>query len=112
MDTCWVDSSQIARVASSSSFGNAVTFHFKASPLCLLYISDFSIASLTDARPRVQLERCGDDEMVNVAGWPVARLHPRGRDGPVFVTTEDEKGDVQVIVWRDLFSRHRRELGS
>ena len=25
---------------------------------------------------------------------------------------EDETGDVQVIVWRDLFARRRRELGS
>ena len=42
----------------------------------------------------------------------VARQHPRGRDGTVFVTIEDETGDVQVIVWRDSFSRRRRELGS
>ena len=40
----------------------------------------------------------------------MARQHPRGRDGTVFVTIEDETGDVQVIVWRDLFARRRREL--
>ena len=62
--------------------------------------------------PTVDVERCGDDEWVTVAGWPVARQHPRGRDGTVFVTIEDETGDVQVIVWRDLFSGRRRELGS
>ena len=28
------------------------------------------------------------------------------------MTIEDETGDVQVIVWRDLFARRRRELGS
>ena len=60
----------------------------------------------------VDVERCGDDQWVTVAGWPVARQHPRGRDGTVFVTIEDETGDVQVIVWRDLFARRRRELGS
>ena len=60
----------------------------------------------------VDVERRGDDEWVTVAGWPVARQHPRGRDGTVFVTIEDETGDVQVIIWRDLFARRRRELGS
>ncbi len=65
-----------------------------------------------DVLPTVDVERCGDDELVTVAGWPVARQHPRGRDGTVFVTIEDETGDVQVIVWRDLFAKRRRELKS
>ena len=60
----------------------------------------------------VDVERCGDGERVRVAGWPVARQHPRGKNGTVFLTIEDETGDVQVIVWRDLFARRRRELGS
>ena len=58
------------------------------------------------------VEKRGDDERITVVGWPVARQHPRGRDGTVFVTIEDETGDVQVIVWRDLFAGRRRELGS
>ena len=62
--------------------------------------------------PTVDVERCSDDQWVTVAGWPVARQHPRGRDGTVFVTIEDETGDVQVIVWSDLFAGRRRELGS
>ena len=62
--------------------------------------------------PTVDVERLEDDECVAVAGWPVARQHPRGRGGTVFVTIEDETGDVQVIIWRDLFARRRRELGS
>ena len=62
--------------------------------------------------PTAGVETCGDDEWVTVAGWPVARQHPRGRDGTVFVTMEDETGDVQVIVWRDLFAKRRRELSS
>ena len=65
-----------------------------------------------DVLPAVDVEKRGDDERVMVAGWPVARQHPRGRDGTVFVTIEDETGDVQVIVWSDLFARRRRELGS
>ena len=59
-----------------------------------------------------EVEKCGDDEWVTVAGWPVARQHPKGREGPVFVTIEDETGDVQVILWRDLFAGRRRDIGS
>ncbi len=62
--------------------------------------------------PAADVEKRGDDEWVTVAGWPVARQHPRGRNSTVFVTIEDETGDVQAIVWRDLFARRRRELGS
>ena len=36
----------------------------------------------------------------------------RGKDGTVFVTIEDETGDVQLILWPGIFARHRRELGS
>ena len=66
----------------------------------------------TNVLPTADVENRGDNERVTVAGWPVARQHPRGRNGTVFVTIEDETGDVQVIVWRDLFARRRRELGS
>ncbi|MCY3634649.1 MAG: DNA polymerase III subunit alpha [bacterium] len=62
--------------------------------------------------PTAEVEAQKEDDMVTVAGWPVARQHPRGRDGTVFVTIEDETGDTQVIVYSDLFARRRRELGS
>ena len=65
-----------------------------------------------DVLPAGEIEKRGDDERVKLVGWPVARQHPRGRDGTVFVTIEDESGDVQVIVWRDLFGRRGRELSS
>ncbi len=62
--------------------------------------------------PTTEVEAREEDEVVTVAGWPVARQHPRGRDGTVFVTIEDETGDTQVIIYSDLFARRRRELGS
>ena len=65
-----------------------------------------------DVLPTAKVERLQDGERVRVAGWPVARQHPKGRNGTVFVTIEDETGDVQVIVWHDLFARQGRELGS
>ena len=62
--------------------------------------------------PTTATERLEDGARVRVAGWPVARQHPRGKDGTVFVTIEDEQGDVQVIVWPRVFARRRRELKS
>ena len=65
-----------------------------------------------DVLPTVEVETVCDGEEVLVAGWPVARQHPRGQDGTVFVTIEDETGDVQLILWPKVFARCRRELGS
>ena len=49
---------------------------------------------------------------IRVAGWPIARQHPRGQDGTVFVTIEDETGDVQTIVWPKVFTKCRRALSN
>ena len=65
-----------------------------------------------DVLPTVAIEDVKEGERVQVAGWPVARQHPRGRDGTVFVTIEDEVGSVQLILWPRVFARHRRALGS
>ena len=62
--------------------------------------------------PTADVEAADEGEEVLVAGWPVARQHPRGKDGTVFVTIEDEEGDLQLILWPQVFARHRRELGS
>ncbi|MCY4525125.1 MAG: OB-fold nucleic acid binding domain-containing protein [Anaerolineaceae bacterium] len=47
-----------------------------------------------------------------MAGWAIARQHPKGRDGTVFVTIEDEEGDVQVILWPRVYDRYRREMAN
>ena len=49
-----------------------------------------------DVLPTAAAEEMGDGETVLVAGWPVARQHPRGQDGTVFVTIEDETVGVQL----------------
>ena len=59
-----------------------------------------------------EVERLDDGAPVLVAGWPVARQHPKGKDGTIFVTIEDETGDTQVILWADIYKRYRRELGT
>jgi len=59
-----------------------------------------------------EVERLDDGAPVLVAGWPVARQHPKGKDGTIFVTIEDETGDAQVILWPHIYKQYRRELGS
>ena len=77
------------------------------------HLMEFVRPSLdADVLPTAQVEGLQDGERVRVAGWPVARQHPKGRNGTVFVTIEDETADVQIIVWHDLFARRGRELGS
>ncbi len=59
-----------------------------------------------------EVDRLDDGAPVLVAGWPVARQHPKGRNGTIFVTIEDETGDAQVILWPHIYKQCKRELGS
>ena len=62
--------------------------------------------------PTVAIEARQEGEEVQIAGWPVARQHPKGKNGAVFVTIEDEHGDQQVTLWADVANRFRRQLRS
>ncbi|MHB1352586.1 MAG: OB-fold nucleic acid binding domain-containing protein, partial [Thiobacillus sp.] len=44
------------------------------------------------------------------AGLVVTRQRPGTASGVTFLTLEDETGPTNVIVWRDLAERQRREL--
>ncbi|MBS0321207.1 MAG: error-prone DNA polymerase [Proteobacteria bacterium] len=48
--------------------------------------------------------------IVRTAGIVVGRQRPGTAGGVVFVTLEDETGSTNVIVWRDLGERQRKEL--
>jgi len=47
---------------------------------------------------------------VRACGLVTCRQRPDSRSGVVFVTLEDETGFVNVVVWRRLVERQRREL--
>ena len=64
-----------------------------------------------EVMPAAAVERAAEGEGIIVAGWPIARQHPRGEE-TVFVTVEDETGDVQLIIWPQVFRQSRRQLGS
>lgn len=49
-------------------------------------------------------------DIIAVAGIVVGRQRPQTASGVTFVTLEDEHGMVNVVVWRDLAERQRREL--
>ena len=75
-------------------------------PLALLRdklaLRRFRSASEIAATPHGRLTR--------MAGIVIGRQRPDTASGVVFVTLEDETGAVNVIVWRDLGDRQRREL--
>jgi error-prone DNA polymerase len=46
----------------------------------------------------------------SAAGIVIGRQRPDTASGVIFVTLEDESGCINVVVWRDLAQRQRREL--
>jgi error-prone DNA polymerase len=48
--------------------------------------------------------------IVRTAGIVIGRQRPDTASGVIFVTIEDETGATNVVVWRDLSDRQRREL--
>jgi error-prone DNA polymerase len=48
--------------------------------------------------------------LARAAGLVTCRQRPDTASGVIFVTLEDETGCVNVVVWRDLVERQRREL--
>jgi error-prone DNA polymerase len=57
-----------------------------------------------------EIQRAPHGRLVRTAGIVIGRQRPDTASGVVFVTLEDETGATNVIVWRDLGDRQRREL--
>jgi error-prone DNA polymerase len=51
-----------------------------------------------------------DRKLVRTAGIVVGRQRPDTASGVIFMTLEDETGSANVVVWRDLQERQRREV--
>ena len=56
------------------------------------------------------VHRAPHGRLVRTAGIVIGRQRPDTASGVVFVTLEDETGATNVIVWRDVGDRQRREL--
>jgi error-prone DNA polymerase len=57
-----------------------------------------------------QLNCLANGRPARIAGIVTCRQRPSTAKGVVFVTLEDETGYVNVVVWRDLVEKQRREL--
>ena len=57
-----------------------------------------------------EIQRAPHGRLVRTAGIVIGRQRPDTASGVMFVTLEDETGATNVIVWRDLGDRQRREL--
>mgnify|MGYP001267545811 CR=1 FL=1 len=61
-------------------------------------------------RSSKQLKQMNDNSHVKVAGLVTGRQRPGTASGVTFVTLEDEHGMINVVVWRTLAERQRKEL--
>ncbi|HZQ71408.1 MAG TPA: error-prone DNA polymerase [Burkholderiales bacterium] len=89
-------------VADYASLGLTLGRH----PLALLR-GRLRQAGMVQAR---ELARSPQGRRVRVAGLVTCRQRPDTASGVVFVTLEDETGCINVVVWRRLVDRQRREL--
>jgi error-prone DNA polymerase len=61
-------------------------------------------------RRQSELAALGNRRFVRVAGIVTGRQRPGTSTGVVFVTLEDETGNVNVVVWKDVQVRYREPL--
>ncbi len=60
--------------------------------------------------PCAGLRQCANGRIVTVAGKVLVRQHPGSAKGVIFITLEDETGIANLVVWPQLFERHRRVI--
>jgi error-prone DNA polymerase len=60
--------------------------------------------------PAAAVQALAHGSRARAAGLVTCRQRPDTASGVIFVTLEDETGCLNVIVWRDLAERQRREL--
>ncbi len=60
--------------------------------------------------PAEALHAFPNGRLARASGLVTHRQRPDTAGGTLFVTLEDETGTVNVIVWADVFERHRREV--
>ena len=78
----------------------------KAHPLALLREKLTSLRLMTGA----EVQGAQPGQIVRAAGIVTCRQRPGTASGVTFITLEDETGNLNVVVWKSLAERHRREL--
>ncbi len=59
---------------------------------------------------QIDLQDLNTNRFVRVAGLVTGRQRPGTASGVVFLTLEDETGNINVIIWKDLQTRFRQAL--
>jgi len=57
-----------------------------------------------------QANRLGNNRRVKVAGVVTVRQRPGSAKGVVFMTIEDETGIANIVVWKKILEKYRREV--
>ena len=85
---------------------NTVGLTLRSHPMLLLrpQLQKHRLARASD------LDRVRAGQMVNYAGIVTVRQQPETAKGTVFISLEDETGNVQVIIWPHLKERFRPEV--
>ncbi len=75
-------------------------------PLCLLrrHLDRYQYARAAD------LAAIGNGCKVNVAGLVITKQRPGTASGVIFVTLEDETGQVNLVLWKKVAEQYRAEL--
>ena len=82
----------------------ALRLSLKAHPVSLLRADLAASGRVTTAA----LVRRPDGKRVRLAGLVLVRQRPGTAKGVIFITLEDETGAANIIVWPDVFEKHRR----
>jgi error-prone DNA polymerase len=65
---------------------------------------------IRDCRCSVQLNEHHHGQFIQVAGLVTCRQRPSSASGVVFLTLEDETGNINIIVWSSILERYRAEI--
>ncbi|NDH39183.1 MAG: error-prone DNA polymerase, partial [Gammaproteobacteria bacterium] len=78
----------------------------RAHPLALLRHQ----RPFNQCKRQTELESLGNNRFVRIAGLVTCRQRPGTASGVVFLTLEDETGNINVIVWPAIQERYRQSL--
>jgi error-prone DNA polymerase len=79
-------------------------------PLALLRAHPRLGGHLARCHSAAELERCRHGQFVRVAGLVTGRQRPGTATGVLFVTLEDETGNVNLVVWASVLEQFRAAL--
>ncbi|MBT1688875.1 error-prone DNA polymerase [Dawidia soli] len=84
----------------------ATALSLKAHPLSFIR-KDLDMLHIT---PASALPTLNNGHKVKVAGLVLVRQRPGTASGVCFITIQDETGIANLVVWQNLFDKHRKEI--